>query len=362
MYIDRLEIRPEYLKVPHKECLPASVCEVYFEPDLEARLEQVYGRSGLCLKVFKKPVNVNNPLGYGWGHVLLTDATIIQNLMASYDIAPRVYDIVIISDNQIAQVTDFVHSWDGFPNFQSALARMKTLGIRHRKDSTLITNVFQTWVGRWWVDFGGFEFIDKNKYVYDLRTRAYIRRRKNINAAYQSVPSLGIHGSRKMSLRAKQLGIEESALEWKTVLDIGCDLGGMSRIFDNLGATRVIGVDRRAKPQLACEVSNLLGNWNIDFFDVPLPDKVADINNFTGIEQFDVVLALAVIDHVGGFAKWIPELVKDGGTFYFEGHGQREIRSYTEHLTEELQKYFSRVEYFGLSKDNYVRPLFKCIK
>ena len=365
MYTNQISVDRKRFVDPNPLCHKSSNCKIYFDDALESTLAERYGRNGLCLKVFSKPPNLVDLDGYGWRKILLSEATIIQNIFALNGLSPRVYDIVLINEESIAQVTEFVYSYKrDKPRIEEVQKLVKDLKIVHSVNQLInnrVNAVAECWVGKWFVDFGGFKFEGKDEYMNDLRQRAHMRRGIFRGAAYQSVPALEIKGSRNSLTRAWALGLNEIDFGGKTVLDIGCDLGETSRILSDFGAQRVVGVDRRDKPQLAYEISNLLGRRNMDFIRAPLPDHVEDIRKVTGIEQFDIVLFLSVIDHVS-YGKWCVDLVKDGGLFFVEGHGQRDLKSYVSELLKILKKDFAKVEFLDFTRDNYIRPIFRCVK
>ena len=297
---------------------------------------------------------------YGWGKVLLTETVKVQNLFAWHGIAPRVYALVVVNGEYPAQVTEFVFN-QGDVRIDKARKLMNLYNVDHISYDT-VGHQYESWVGDQMVDFGGMRFVKPNDYLKNLTTIARTLRGVLKDAAYQSVPELDLSGLRDLEKRFEIMGLNREDFKGKTVLDVGCDLGGFSRYASGNGALRVVGVDHRNKPSLAFEISNWLGYWNIDFIRASLPGEVDKIESKTGIDQFDIVFALAVIGHVGGYAEWLPELCKDGGTFWLEGHGKQENKHYQRELRKMLDKDFTQVEFIGMSEDYYERPVFRCVK
>ena len=110
---------------------------------------------------------------------------------------------------------------------------------------------------------------------------------------------------------------------------------------------------------LAGQVNNLLGYWNLDIVQLKLKDGLdnrARIVEAGGIEQYDVVFCMAVVNYFGGYDAWIADLCR--GVLYLEGHGGEAPERYWAALNRD----FERVEFLGMTDDNYVRPLFRCWK
>jgi predicted O-methyltransferase YrrM len=121
---------------------------------------------------------------------------------------------------------------------------------------------------------------------------------------------------------------------------------------------------------------NLLEYWNYDILPLDLPEQAAMIEVATGIAKFDIVMALAIVQHMeGGYQPWLADLVKD--TFYLEGNWlpkgakfqsgwERDFRTVEantgEQYSEDLARDFRQVEWLGWIKDEDRRPLYRCWK
>lgn len=342
-----LDFDPSVL-VKDSSTFTSSYCYIVRTSEVRKKLLEVYGRSGLCLKIMKDPLGKHTRFTFGWGKVHLGRASIIQNIFARCGIAPRVYDLIEVNGHA-AQVTEFAKKNGGSPNIGKLKILMEEHGILSRK-SLDVGN--RNWVGNKFVDFSGFYFADRNHYVKNLVESAHTRRGKNIGVAYQGVHELEIRGSRDFAHRVKQMGLESIDFSGKTVLDIGCNLGNYSRLADREHAKRVVGVDRIA--DLSFQVSNLFYCFNIDFIKARLPDDIDEITKQSGIEKFDIVFCMAVIKHVGGFAPWLKDLCSD--LLVFEGHGNISSEVYKPVLTENFRK----VDFLGNTHDNYKRAVFIC--
>lgn len=348
-----LEIEPELL-VRNEETHKSSYCFVVYNESVEALLREIYGRGQLCLKVFRRPLGKRKPEVFGWGQVAFPETTRVQNLFAWHKLAPRVIDLVMVGE-QVAQVVEFVSGgWESKFAELNGLAWLGAVAKRyHIKAKKVNWDLNErNWVGGKFVDFSGLYFRDPEAYKRDLVRRAHTRREKYIGVAYQGVQALGIKGTRDMAHRLGVMRLDELDFEGKTVLDLGCNLGAFSRYAFERGAKRVVGVDRIA--QLAYEISNWLGYWQIDFIEARLPGDLELVVDACEIERFDIVFATAVSKHMGGFAPWMVDLC--GGTLIFEGHGKIPVESYE----ADLRGAFKRVKFLGETNDNYRRGVWWC--
>lgn len=364
----RLTIDPTLL-TPHPDTSEASYCFVAYSPEIEAVLGALYGRQGLCLKVFPpekqrkvdkqgRSRDVGRLENVEWTKVPLAEASEVQNLFALYGVAPRVYDIVWINGMQAAQVTDWLT--DNGRDRQDQL-------WRELVDQYVIETMRNldmgegNWLGDKMFDYGAMCWADRDAYVEELTEEAYTRRGECIGSSYQPVGGLEIRGRRDIGSRLEKMRLDEMDFQGATVLDIGSNLGAFCREAHDRGALRVMGVDRREIPMLAGQVNNLLGYWNLDFLRLKLKeglDNLKRIRGRTGFEQFDAVFCMAVVNYFGGYGSWIAELCRPGGVMYLEGHGGEMPERYHAALVRD----FERVEFLGMTDDNYLRPLFRCWK
>lgn len=329
----------------------SSFCVVAHNDYVERFLEDVYGRAGLCLKIFNQPAEDKTVATFKWGGAALRECVIAQNLFAQAGMAPRVFDVVRVGD-RFAQVTAYLP-----PGEQPSAERVADLRPLVKKYKLGTWRNYwdvnsRNWRSNMFVDFSGFHFIDIQAYEADLVHQAHSRRGEHIGVAYQPVPDLGIKGTRDMETRIAAMRLNEIDFVGKTVLDIGCNLGYLCRWMGAQGARRVVGVDRIA--DLTYQVANFLGDWETDYLRLRLPEEAGRIFFNSGIQTFDIVIATAVVKHVGGLAPWLRELCRD--LFIFEGHGSIGATVYE----PQLHDYFKTVTYFGQTNDNYKRHLFQC--
>ena len=347
-------------------------CYLAANPGLEEVLAELYGRPGLCLKVFRDHSGE-------YGGVPLAQSARAQNLFAFAGIAPRVYAIVTVN-GQIAEVCDYADG-SGKPDVKLGLELLKAynVGVAGYKNPAeeakrYVAMEFK-WVGDKLVDFGRFHLLDPEGYAERLRKLAQRRHRGKGGAlvGYQAVPELHVPGQRDHRHRVKHMQLDGLDFHGKTVLDIGCNLGVMCREAVDRGAKRVVGVDWK-RCEIWREVNNWLGYWNIDIVQATLPAQVERIWAETGTKQFDIVFALAIVQHMdGGYQPWIADLTKE--VLYLEGDRLpkgtktqsgwepdfRQVEANTgEQYSEVLRRDFQEVEWLGWIKDEDRRALYRC--
>lgn len=335
-----LSIRDEYL-VPVSKKEHGVFSYIVHNPDLTQELKRLYCRDGLCLKVFKKPATTLDEFKWGKEN-LLVDCTKIQNLFAMEGIAPRVYDIVQVS-NRFAQVTDYVVG-DGEWEPQKATELQYRYHLNTRWDMNKRNHI-----GKMWVDFQPWSFNDPKGYQQSLIDRAYkVAAWGSRSEPYQSI--FKSDSQRNMSSRADAMHFDEIDWRGKTALDIGCNLGMICREVTRRGVKYAVGVDLPHVADLCREVANWYGDWNVDFLGLKLPAQKEQIQG-----RFDVVFALSV-DRQVGYGKWMADLCNE--VFILEGHVPDQEETYR----DKLERDFRKVEFLGMSRDHGPRPLFRCWK
>lgn len=350
---ERFDIDPELL-VRDLDTYPSSYCFIARSEKLQEFLAGEFGREGLCLKVFNRELELpyEGIEDFVWGRANLVEATKIQNLFALHGLSPRVYELVFLNGGRPGQVTDYLSGREGEWHAHKVRELSERYGVGTKKWQDFGP---RNWVGGKFVDFSEFFFKNPDAYKQSLVERAYTRitRSNPSGIAYQAVPELDINGTRNLEHRLSVLRLDEVEFSGKSVLDLGCNLGAFSRLAYDKGARRIVGVDHVA--DLAYEISNWLGYWNIDFLDRSLMminggDIAAALG---GIDKFDIVFSMAIHNYMKGDVDWMADLCKE--TFIFEGHGGDPREAYEDYLNRN----FDRVEHLGQTTDNYVRQVFR---
>jgi len=340
---------PDMLLVPSRTVETGRVEQGVFTfiargPEIAGALEGVYGRPNLCLKIFKQEVQALNEFKWSPAGARLVDCTRAQNLFARYGFAPRVYGLALVGDRW-AQVTDYVT--DDGKTFDREAARQVVMEHNIRSLSGDMNPA--NWIGSQMVDFQA-HFLPED-YAHKLRKRAYkVACWGSRPEPYQDVEGFEMESQRNTAHRIEMMKLNQVSFEHRSVLDLGCNLGEFCREAVRRGAKRVVGVDLPHIADLAFELSNWLGYWNVDFIGLHLP---------TGrdrLDEYDIVFALSV-KQVRPFP-WVFRTVKQFGVFYLEGHVPQREHTYRETLEAEFG--VANVEFLGMTKDHGPRPLFRC--
>lgn len=345
-----------------------STCFIVKSQQVEVLLRRRFGRPNLCLKVFDEKTGaqreIRHPNNYLWAmEVSLTESTKVQNLFAFKGLAPRIYAIVLINERYLAQVTDFIEPNENPLDLESMESLMSDHSIGTKRQFGPYGFDGHQWnhVGDKIVDFGGFCFHNPEEYRKKLIERSciWMRRGKMLREpkAYQSIEELGLNGLRGPTAdRIKLMRLDEIDFRGKTVLDLGCNMGAFCRETSRRGAKRAIGVDMPFIAEVARELANWMGFWNLDFLGLRLPDERIQISKRSGIKTFDIVFVLSLIGHIGGYKTWYSDFCRD--IFFLEAHAKDK----EEMFSEKLKQDFSKVDFLGFTKDSGFRPVFLCHK
>jgi len=334
-------------------------CFVAYNPALTRVLQQWTQRDkpDLCLKVFAPLAVEQDPETFQWSGTTLVEATKAQNLFAYHGLAPRVYALVLLNGERLAQVTRYA-SGAGDPDIAKAkqIARKYKIASKGHPDMASYIAREPKWVGSSLVDFGEFYFADPSWYEAQLQQHVirYHKKPHLDEVGYQDCEELGVAGRRKMAYRKRIMKLDEVDFRGHTVLDIGCNNGAFCREAARRGAARVVGVDHKFAEGNR-ELANWLGYWNVDFLQAKLPGDWKRIRAKSGLKKFDIVLCLSVAGHVGGYASWIPGLV--GDMMWFSGQSVEPRSRYQ----SDLDRDFERVEWLGYERDEMPRkhPLWR---
>jgi len=285
---------------------------------LVKQAKDLFGRrdqKDLAVKIFHHPIPFDDTeiKRFRWGKYFdfdtlpknaggsLYDAIRVQNLFAMKDLAPRVYGVF-----QVESKYKTVHWallmddawWKDIVSLKNedVYERLKPIA----KELGVTLPFGDMWsennvMGHKWVDWQGAGFGEN---YMTLLTKRYLDKTYFGESKYQTVPELGIEeGIRKTETRVNDLGIMAYDYTGLTVIDVGCS-GGMflNRVME-MGAKYAVGLDWKRVVEGAKEVSNYLGNFNIDYLPAELhkalPQEVMDK------APFDFVFYMSMITHTG---------------------------------------------------------------
>ena len=140
---------------------------------LETLLYERYARRGLCLKIFPK-LKGADPEAFLWAGVLVADCGRVQNLFALHNLAPLVLDTVLLNGLHVAQVTEYA-TGEGAADvpLMRAVIAQNNIRCRNRHNGAEQWDLEfdANWRGRWFIDFGGWWFMDPAGYERGLLRR-----------------------------------------------------------------------------------------------------------------------------------------------------------------------------------------------
>ncbi len=321
-------------------------------------MRQKYGRKKAILKMFYRIPLKGDLRDYTWGKggqgSNLYDSSRFQNICAFEGLAPRVYAIDTIDYKGKKHAVQLVEDagkdlkWEDVDKKQHTRLFERILELNESYGGVRVQNLdpdYSNNVKGKFVDFQSFG-IDEQVYIEHLKK---VVTEKVWGRFYQSVPELEVEGAfRNTNVRIGDLHLDEIDFKGKTVLDVGCSNGQFANYAYGRGAKRVVGVDLPIMIDPARQLSNYLGNFNIDYLE-------ADLNKESIVGKFDIVLYLSMITHIG-FPKWVKKTVKD--LFVFEESGAQ-TDFMKQGVDNILSKNFSHVDFKGASSD-FGRKIFFC--
>ena len=176
-----------------------------------------------------------------------------------------------------------------------------------------------------------------------------------------------IQGSRYLDIRKNLIKMDQF-VKGKSVIDFGCNIGGICIDAKRLGSATTIGVD--ISSSFIKEAVNLVSLLNLDIKHMAInldePQSLETIMNSFSIRSFDVVFILSLWRHMSNFEKFARELNPlINEILVFEGHP---IGDEKDICFKMLKEYFTfkEITYLG-EADNCIgkptgRPLFICRK
>lgn len=346
MYIRQLEAK----NLPYNSTQAGAHSFITREPEL---LKKLTDRPNTALRVFFEPLT-NKLKYYNWGYPFpaydnikttptiqqsnLLEATIIQNTLALYDLAPRVYQIAIVKYQGKRYPAQLVEDLGEQVNDLSSSDRSalltkieKIAGAHGIETDYLDVGQVTNFIKGKFVDLQGWKL--KQEYLADL-----IYRYENLatwsNNTYQSVPELNIKGRRDNQRRVELLGLETVDHKDKYVLDIGTSGGYFARYAMSKGAKRVTGIDLPEVAKITAEVSYYLGYHDIDYLGINI-QKNEDLH--VGYIP-DIIYYLSM----NRYLQDLP-ILQTAKTLIYEHNGDEPV----EVAIERLAKHYTYVEDLG---------------
>ena len=306
--------------------------------------DKIYHRKNTALKVLRvkdvdrlcSPTTLNRPAGSIYDH------TRIQNIYALEGLAPKVYDVVKLSFNDelhYAQVLEEIKGEHITPN-DVDIKRFTSYGKNRGIVSHLDFHENNYKKGKI-LDFGTMYFDEDFKnYLHK-----YIKRDGTwIAGVYHTIPELDIPGSRTVTDRVKELKLDEIDFKDKVVLDVGSNLGNMARVYNKLGATRVVGTDVEKFPAVAGQVDLYFNCFNNDYYNIDLNLDIDELCKVSRVKKFDIISFLSVCNYV----KFSDKLASLADTVIFEGHAPNT----DEHILNWLSPYYNKITKIKDRSDN----------
>jgi len=153
---------------------------------------------------------------------------------------------------------------------------------------------------------GSIKFVDiDQKYYYtscDERFKRDIFREgqfpyRRRSQPYQSIEEKGIHGARNM---AHRFNVMQGDFRGKTVLELGCNMGGVCRITKDRHAKYCVGIDNQEETNnVARRFLDAEGYKGIRIETYDINNGLEGLQALIGKDKFDYVFALSMLKHVG---------------------------------------------------------------
>lgn len=286
--------------------------------------------------------------------VPLIEATKIQNICWMHNLAPRVFEIVGVrmgSQRYFAQVCEDAGTVKAKTQKEAKAIydKVKLLGMafgfENDKDDVSREDVIEGKL----VDFNTFHFTDDR---LEKVKSAYIKEARYGKVYYHNVPGWGLKGGpRDNEKRVGWLGLNKMDFKGMSVADLGCAGGFFCRYVREKGAAIVHGYDypdvEESDPVFAARlVSNELGFWKIDYFEMDLKKEKPK-------RRYDIVLFLSMNLHIG-IPEWLPEITRHMVIF--------EDNSRQRDAEKALKGLFREVVKVGVAKDHGDKPIYHCYK
>jgi len=341
---------------PPKEPIPGQgvYSFIYRGEDLNT-VKKIYGRENVCLKVFRHPIKGEDypEKKFLWGLEShkgsdIWEATKIQNLYAFAGLAPRVYALFVFEKdgkNYFAQLTDDLgkHSFDATREQVREMNKKLQDFAEENEIEYFDDGREKNLIKGKWVDFQGYKF--KEEYKKKLRSKVDMVCNWHPPSSYQPFPELGLGGRRNNNHRVEKMELDKIKWIGKTFLDLGCSAGWFCNYASKMNAKKVVGIDFFGRTKVAKELSNYLGYFNIDYYEMDLKKvNFGEIVCMTGFTRFDIVLFLSMSYHIG-LPQYVFTLTKD--LLVYEGNS----RANDNEFEAKIRQIFKDVKNVGETTD-----------
>ncbi|MDZ4228350.1 MAG: hypothetical protein U1E54_03830 [Candidatus Levybacteria bacterium] len=277
---------------------------------------------------------------------------VIQTFYYYHGLAPKVYRIGELGEYPYLEV-QFIPGGSEFDDKVKKQVRNLARTVDWFTCYDVDLNIDKNYLAGRYLDFHGFD-IDWDKFktwmVKEINNRTHWGHLNDNNERYAYQQFDELEGKRKTDQRVKEMGLDKFDFKGKTVLDIGCNLGIMSRYAKSMGAERVLGVDEKSMI-MAADLFNFYMMSSMPEFE----EKTLTGANLVDCGAFDVVFYFAMV-HSLGYPKELRAITRK--LLIFEGHDRQDERQ----VFIELIKIFNRVEFRGFTRDRGIRPVFWCYK
>ena len=211
---------------------------------------------------------------------------------------------------------------------------------------------------------GSVKFVDiDQKYYYTscdeqlendiYRDGQFPHRRRS--QPYQSIEEKGILGIRNMAHRFNVM--QCGNFKGKTVLDIGCNLGGVCRIASNRGSKYCVGIDNQKDANdVAKRFYDAEGYKDIRIETYDINKGIDGLQELIGEDKFDYVFALSMLKHVDHKALFdiINYYTKE--KCWIEGHAKQSVNEIQKILDDNLD--CIETSFVGYTYDRSKRAIF----
>jgi 2-polyprenyl-3-methyl-5-hydroxy-6-metoxy-1,4-benzoquinol methylase len=273
--------------------------KIFFQPEIKGK-KYVWGRPF--------PIKVDD--GQRVEASLLSDSIIIQNICASFELAPRVFGVHHIQhDGNLypVELVEYINEpqSNGDLVYENIEHLGKTFGFEIiYRDRGINPNI----LGGKLIDFQNFVFtVDKEELAKRIH-RFY----KN-NATWSGNFYDDYRGDLRTILLHRSIDFKD-----KRVLDIGCNGGIFGRLAMMYGAKTYLGIDKKKQVVAARLMSYFLKHYKLDF-------QVEDLLQYTPSLEFDIVLFMSMNLHIG-----LPEYLFSYAEVVYEHNGSDDVEKVLE--------------------------------